>query len=157
MSAPAELVGYLSYLAKNDLIQTWLLFLLIGWFFVKSLPARLRAIRSSAWSMAQGRIETVAVDAIHAQKEIATANLGYSYYAEGGLYSGYYSRQFHDEQRAWDYGNNLKGRTVVVRYKPGHDEISVLRINDQTSDCRLNLESDRFIVHFYRLLTRTGW
>jgi len=86
MSAPAELVGYLSYLAKNDLIQTWLLFLLIGWFFVKSLPARLRAMRSSAWPMAQGRIETVAVGAINAQKEIATANLGYSYYAAGELY-----------------------------------------------------------------------
>ena len=154
MSAPAELVGYLSYLAKNYLIQTWLLLLLIGWFFLKSLPARLRAIRSSVWSMAEGRIETVAVDAIHAQKEIATANLGYSYYAEGELYSGYYSRQFHDEQQAWEYADNLKGRTVVVRYKPGHHEISALRIDDQPSDCKPDLESDRFIVHFYQSLTR---
>ena len=156
MPAPAELVGYLylSHLAKSYLIQTWLLLVVLGWFFVKSLPARLRAMRSSAWPMAQGRIETVAVDAINAQKEIATANLGYSYYAEGELYSGYYSRQFHDEQQAWEYADNLKGRTVVVRYKPGHHEISALRIDDQPSDCKPDLESDRFIVHFYRLLTR---
>jgi len=29
--------------------------------------------------------------------------------------------------------------------------------DDQPSDCKLDLEWDRFIVHFYRLLTRTGW
>jgi hypothetical protein len=157
MSAPSQFVGYLSHLVKNYLAETWFLFLLIAWFFVKSLPARVRALRSTSWPIAQGHIETVGVNTINTQKQIATANLGYSYYAEGELYSGYYSRQFHDEQAAWDYASGLKDKTVVVRYKPGHPEVSALRINDQTADCKLNPESDHFFVHFYRLLTRTGW
>src|SRR6185369_13091077 len=134
MSAPAQLLEYLWHLAKNYLAEAWLVFSLIAWFFVKSLPFKARALRSAAWPIAQGRIETVAVNAINTQKQIAVTNLGYSYYAEGELYSGYYSRQFLDEQVAWDYANELKDKTVVVRYKLGHPEVSALRINDQTSD-----------------------
>ncbi len=157
MSVPAQFVGYLSHLVKNYLAETWLFFLLIAWFFIKSLPTRLRAVRGAAWPIAQGRIETVAVSAFNTQKQIATADLGYSYYAEGELYSGYYSRQFHDEQTAWDYASGLKDKTVLVRYKPRHPEVSTLRVNDQNADCKLNPKPDRFITHFYRLLTRTGW
>lgn len=155
MSLPAEFVGYLSHLIKNYLAETWFLFVVIAWFFVKSLPARLRALQGATWPIAQGRIETVTVNAINAQKQIATANLGYSYRAEDEIYSGYYSRQFHDEQIAWDYANALKDKVVMVRYKPNHPEVSALRINDQATDCKLAPKSDGFLVHFYRLLMRT--
>ena len=76
MSVPAQFVGYLSHLVKNYLAETWLFFLLIAWFFIKSLPTRLRAVRGAAWPIAQGRIETVAVSAFNTQKQIATADLG---------------------------------------------------------------------------------
>jgi hypothetical protein len=57
----------------------------------------------------------------------------YSYQVEGEYYSGYETRVFWDEQRAWDFVDNWKGRAVIVRYKPSHPEISVLRQKDQAS------------------------
>jgi hypothetical protein len=66
MSAPAELVGYLSYLAKNYLIQTWLFVPADRGFWLKAACQTTR--HRAQLGPAQGRIETVAVDAFHVQK-----------------------------------------------------------------------------------------
>ena len=41
------------------------------------------------------------------------------------------SRQFVDEQAAWDFVQALEGTAVIVRYKRDHPEISALRVSDQ--------------------------
>lgn len=61
------------------------------------------------------------------------SEFSYSYQIEGQYYSGYYRRVFGDEQRAWDFVDGMKDKTVVVRYKRKKPEISVFRHKDQLS------------------------
>jgi hypothetical protein len=62
---------------------------------------------------------------------------------EAARYSGYFSQQFADEQLAWDYVRELQGQSVVVRYKPGHPDVSALRSADQQS--HVNLSGSGFL------------
>ena len=105
----------------------------------------MRSLRSGSWPISQGRIETVSVKTF---REQALAELGYSYVVEGDRYSGYYSRQFADEQHAWDYVNALQGQLVVVRYKENDLNVSALRDTDQQS--YVNLKGSGFFSSFFR-------
>ncbi len=57
--------------------------------------------------------------------EIADVELSYNYAIDGEYYAGYYKKQFFDEQKAWDFVNQMKGREVSIRYSPRHPEESV--------------------------------
>jgi hypothetical protein len=59
--------------------------------------------------------------------------LAYSYTVEGERYPGHFSRQFADQQDAFDYVQPLKGRPIFVRYKPGHPNVSAVRLAEQDS------------------------
>jgi hypothetical protein len=68
-------------------------------------------------------------------RTLAEQSLGeaaYSYLVEGERYAGYFSRQFVDEQDAWDYLRPLQGQPVFVRYKPGRPDVSAMRLTDQS-------------------------
>lgn len=101
-----------------------------SWFMFKRLPELIRSIRAASWPISEGRIETIDVSTF---REQALAELGYSYVVEGERYSGYYSRQFADEQHGWDFADALRGQRVVVRYRDDHPGVSVLRATDQQS------------------------
>jgi hypothetical protein len=62
--------------------------------------------------------------------ELADAKLPYSYRVDGEYYAGYYEKTFRDEQEAWDFVDNWKGRSVVIRRHPQRPENSVLRLQD---------------------------
>jgi hypothetical protein len=66
-------------------------------FFIKNLPAWFRAIWGASWPMVEGNIESATVSAFAEQ---SLAQLAYSYRVEGERYSGYFARQFADEQDA---------------------------------------------------------
>ena len=102
--------------------------LIAAWLFIKRFPEILAAVRAAGWPVAQGRVETVAVKTLSGQ---ALGELAYSYLAEGERYSGYLTRPFADEQDAWEFVDQLKGQSLLVRYKPGAPSISAIRIVEQ--------------------------
>ena len=104
------------------------------WFFVTRVPEWIRSLRAAAWPMSQGTIDIAEVKTFGDQ---AVAELGYSYVVRGERYAGYYSRQFADEQHAWDYLKGLTGQLVVVRYKDTDPNASALRACDQQSYVKL--------------------
>jgi hypothetical protein len=96
--------------------------------FLRRLPALIRSIRGAGWPTAHGRVESVKVQTLAEQ---SLAEVAYSYLVEGERYAGYYSRQFADEQDAWDFLRPLQGQFIFVRYKPGCPEVSAVRVVDQ--------------------------
>ena len=120
--------------------------LVAGWFLINRLPGWFRSLRARSWPLADGRIETVNVKEFGQQ---ALGELGYSYLVEGNRYSGYFSWQFGDEQQAWDYVTELKGRPVAVRYMRKNPDVSALRSGDQS---QTNLRVSGFFKIFWTAL-----
>lgn len=104
------------------------LVLVAGWLCVKRLPDWIRSIRASGWPAVAGKVETVEVRSFAEQ---SLAEIAYSYLVEGVRYSGYFSRQFADEQDAWSYVDPLKDQALVVRCKPGGPGTSAIRLSEQ--------------------------
>ncbi len=63
--------------------------------------------------------------------EFADAELAYSYEHSGERFSGYSRRLFFDEQTAWTYADQWKGRQGMVRCDQSAPSKSVLRSEDQ--------------------------
>jgi len=97
---------------------------------LRRIPNWARAIRGAGWPAVEGRVETVAVNGFAEQ---SLAEIGYSYLVDGARYSGYFSRQFADQQDAWTYLNPLKGRVLIVRYKPSAPGTSAFRLTEQSA------------------------
>ena len=106
----------------------FVLVLVAVWLLIKRLPALMRSMRGANWPTAVGKVETVGVRTFVEQ---SLAEIGYSYFVEGDRHSGYFTRQFAEEQEAWNYATPLKGQSVTVRYKTGAPNISTLRLEDQ--------------------------
>jgi Protein of unknown function (DUF3592) len=121
---PEFLLEYLRIIAPYAICAI----LVAGWFFLKRLPGGIYSRLSANWPKTDGRIETVKVTQVSEQ---ALAELGYSYSVEGDRHSGYYFRQFGDEQHAWEFVDALRDQPIVVRYKRRNPEISALRNADQ--------------------------
>jgi hypothetical protein len=96
--------------------------------FFKKLPYRLRSLRGSNWPIVNGTVEAVKVETFAEQ---SLAELAYSYTIDGERYSGYFLRQFADQQDAWDYVRLLDRQPILVRYKPSAPSISSVRIQEQ--------------------------
>jgi len=129
-----------------NFIAAYAVALLVGaWFLLKRLPEWIRSLRAGAWPSVQGRVETVNVTTFHDQ---ALAELGYSYVVEGERFAGYCTRQFADEQHAWDYVDGLQGQLVVVRFEEKDPGISALRAEDQQS--YVNIQGDGFFISFWK-------
>jgi hypothetical protein len=101
-------------------------------FFVLWLWFWFRSYRAASWPLTEGRIESGGVSVERGRSgEFATATIAYSYHVEGEYYAGDHKQLFSDEQRAWEYVDSIKGRTVQVRYHPRKLEKSMLRAEDQ--------------------------
>jgi hypothetical protein len=114
------------------------LLLVAAWLFVTRLPRQIRSIRAASWPVAQGKVETVGINAFAGQ---SLTQIGYSYSVEGVRHSGYFARQFADEQDAWSYAAPLKDQAVVVRYEPVKPEISTLVLHEQNDLFRVRVGS----------------
>ncbi len=145
------MLHHLLHYLRDQILREWLIAFFPGfiaiWFFLKSIPAILRARVSNDWPTARGRVETVTVKTMG---DRSLAELGYSYVVEGTRYSGYLSQQFSDEQIAWDAVSSLKVQIVVVRYKLSDPEASVVRAADQPPD--FNFKGDGFWISLWRRL-----
>jgi len=80
------------------------------------------------WPTASGQITTCDIKVIHGRFiDYALGSIGYSYQTDGDYYSGYLTGQFWDEQQAWTFVDTWKDKSVLVHYKLGKPQISVLR------------------------------
>jgi hypothetical protein len=97
-------------------------------FIFRGIVASAVNSRAINWPTASGQVTTTTVKALHARGfDYAVGTLGYSYSVDDNYYSGYFNRQFWDEQRAWSFVDGWKDRSVLVHFKVGNAAISALR------------------------------
>jgi hypothetical protein len=99
---------------------------------VRTATIAIRNHRADSWPMINGNITTGEVTTIHGRFfDYALGKLGYSYEVNGDYYSGYFIRQYNDEQKAWNFVDAKNDKPVLIRYKPGTPQVSVFREEDQ--------------------------
>jgi hypothetical protein len=93
----------------------------------------LREMGTENWPRANGTITAVSVKVIHGWVvDYALGRLDYSYRVAGEYYAGSITRQYPDEQAAWDFVDAHTNQPAVVRYKDDNAQASVLRDADQS-------------------------
>jgi hypothetical protein len=93
----------------------------------RELGRRIRERRSANWPTAMARIATADVHTIYGRFIAYSVGLvGYSYQIEGSYYSGYFNRQFWDEQQAWGFVDSCQNKSVLIHYKLTNPQVSVL-------------------------------
>jgi len=109
----------------------------IAAFFIPALVLRragraLRELGVDSWPRANGSIAAGNVKVIHGWVvDYALGQLDYSYRVAGEYYAGSTTRQYPDEQSAWNYVDARRNKPVVVRYRDGNAQSSALRDADQ--------------------------
>jgi len=111
--------------------------LVIAAFFIPALVLRragraLRELGVDSWPRASGSITAGNVTVIHGWVvDYALGQLDYSYRVAGEYYAGCITRQYPDEQSAWNYVDARRNQPAVVRYKDDNAKSSALRDADQ--------------------------
>jgi hypothetical protein len=101
-------------------------------FLVRHLSRVLREIGVDSWPRANGSITGSNVKVVHGWvADYALGRLDYSYRVAGQYYAGSITRQYPDEQAAWDFVDARQDKIVVVRYKDDCAQSSALRDVDQ--------------------------
>jgi hypothetical protein len=86
------------------------------------------------WPTCSGQITTCDVKTIYGRfLDYAVGSMGYSYQIDGNYYSGYFARQFWNEQRAWTFVDGWKDKSILVNYNRRKPSRSVLKNVDQTT------------------------
>lgn len=99
---------------------------------VRRLSHALSAIGVDSWPRANGSVTGSDVKVVHGWVvDYALGRLDYNYRVAGEYYAGSITRQFPDEQAAWDFVDARQDKAVVVRYKDDHAQSSALRDVDQ--------------------------
>ena len=101
-------------------------------FLVRHLSHVLSEIGVDSWPRANGSVTGCNVKVVHGWVvDYALGRLDYSYRVAGEYYAGSVTRQYPDEQAAWDFVDTRQDKAVVVRYKDDHAQTSALRDADQ--------------------------
>lgn len=91
-----------------------------------------RERHAEGWQVTSAQVTSGDVTVIHGRfLDYAIANIGYAYLISDAYYSGYLTRQFWDEQRAWTFADKYNNRQVMIKYNPGKPQKSILRLGDQ--------------------------
>jgi hypothetical protein len=87
---------------------------------------------TDSWPQANGSTTEGRVSVIHGWiMDYAVARLEYNYQVAGEYYSGEITRQFADEQAAWNFVDPRCAKQVIVRHGDEKPSVSVLRDADQ--------------------------
>jgi uncharacterized protein DUF3592 len=112
-------------------VWVWLAFLLVG--AVKPIWRKIKSRLVNSWPSVTGKIERVDVNEPKGFLGLKTSNrpryfaeITYSYGVGGNTYTGTNRREFGDQDEAWDFLRELKGKAVVVHYNPGKPGASSL-------------------------------
>jgi len=107
------------------------LFWIPAWVF-RRIRRLLGEIGTESWPRANRSITAVHVRVIHGWiVDYALGEVDYSYRVAGDYYSGRISRQYPDEQAAWEFVDSRRAKAIVVRYKDDNPESCALRDGDQ--------------------------
>jgi hypothetical protein len=99
---------------------------------IRKVATLYRNSRSEHWPMTNGAITTCDVKTWHGRfTDYAIGTFGYSYRVNDDYYAGYYSSQFYDEQRAWEFIDARREKQLLVRYKADDPAVSSVREQDQ--------------------------
>lgn len=102
-------------------------------FLLRRIRRFFREVGVEGWPRADGSITAGNVKVIHGWiLDYALGRLDYSYRVAGEYYAGSVTRQFPDEQAAWDFVDARRTQPVAVRYKDDKAQLSVLRDADQS-------------------------
>lgn len=130
-------LGYLS-------LGVYSVLLAIFWgpaFIVRNLMRSFREFGVDSWPRANGSITNRKVNAVHGWiLDYALGQLEYTYKVHGEYYAGTLTRQFPDEQAAWDFVDAHREEPVIVRYRDDKPEISILLVPDQGPGWMLNTD-----------------
>jgi hypothetical protein len=83
--------------------------------------------RAESWSQAEGHVESATWN--YEQGEGGswpTSEVGYSYEVEGERYANIWKRSFVTADQATDFVLHMRDRKVLVRYRPGKPEKSIV-------------------------------
>jgi hypothetical protein len=112
-------------------VWVWLAFLLVG--AAKPMWRKMKSRLVNSWPSVTGKIERVDVNEPKGFLGLKTSNtpryfaeITYSYGVDGNTYTGTNRREFGDQDEAWDFLRDLKGKAVVVHYNPGKPGASSL-------------------------------
>jgi len=101
-------------------------------FVVRRVSRALTEIGVDSWPRTNGSITGSNVRVVHGcVVDYALGRLEYSYRVAGEYYAGSITRQYPDEQAAWDFVDARQDKAVVVRYKDDQAHSSALRDDDQ--------------------------
>jgi hypothetical protein len=101
-------------------------------FAVRHLARFAKEAGVEGWPPTNGSITGGDVKVIHGWiLDYAVGHLDYSYRVHGEYYAGGLTRQYADEQAAWDFVDACRGRDALIRYRDDKAQISVLREADQ--------------------------
>ena len=126
--------------------------LVIAAFWIPAFVLRrtgrfLRELGLDSWPRANGSISAVNVTVIHGWVvDYALAQLDYCYRVTDEYYAGSITRQYPDEQSAWDYVDARRNKPVVVRYKDDNAQSCALRDSDQDSSWSTAAEPGLFAM-----------
>jgi hypothetical protein len=99
---------------------------------LRKVATSFREFGVDSWPRANGSITKGNVKAAHGWiLDLALGELEYTYRLRGEYYSGSMTRQFPDEQSAWDFVDSHRDEPVIVRYRDDKPEDSVLLVADQ--------------------------
>src|SRR3974390_1263949 len=121
-------LGYLSLGVYSVLLAIFWWPLLV----LRNIARSFREFGVDSWPRANGSITNRKGNAIHGWiVDYALAEMEYTYKVHGDYFSGSMTRQFPDEQVAWDFVDTHRDEPVVVRYRDDKPEVSKLLVSDQ--------------------------
>jgi len=101
-------------------------------FVLRRTGRFVRELGAENWPRANGLITGGTVKVVHGWVvDYALGQLDYRYKVAGEYYAGSLTRQYPDEQVAWDFVDARRSKTVVVRHKDDNPQACVLRDADQ--------------------------
>ena len=101
-------------------------------FLFRKILRSFRESQAEGWQVTSAQVTSRDVTVIHGRfLDYAIANVGYAYSISDAYYSGYLTRQFWDEQRAWTFADEYNNRQVMIKYNPSKPQKSILRLGDQ--------------------------
>lgn len=101
-------------------------------FVIRRTYYFVRDVGTESWPQANGSITACDVKVIHGWVvDYAVGRLDYSYRVAGQYYAGSTTRQYPDEQAAWDFVDARRDKPIVMRYKDDNPPTSTVREADQ--------------------------
>jgi hypothetical protein len=101
-------------------------------FAVRQLVRSAKESGAEGWPHTNGSITAGDVKVIHGWiLDYAVGQLDYGYRVHGEYYAGSITRQYADEQAAWDFVDAFRGWDALIRYRDDKAQSSVLREADQ--------------------------